>query len=362
MVLGVIAFFPDNPLLLKKFFGLSAIENFMRVKDEYVSTPPFVLLAENDDVVNVLASRYSDKVAKCTRDKVTDTVAGSANYLAAMANEPLKRVAREAYATVPEIYVAFSDENEKITPDIYEQLQWFEDFNASLQDIPALRHSIRLCVNYALEDNGVEFLDVNNTYIDHGVKVGKGTVIYPNVIIEGDTEIGENCVIGTGCNIRSSKIGSGCSLQYVFATEAQVDDNVSIGPFVNLRPKTHIYSDCKIGDFVEVKNSNVHKGSKLPHLSYIGDADVGERVNVGCGSIFVNYDGKNKMRTTVGDDVFIGCNSNLVAPITVGNDVYIAAGSTLTDDVADGEMAIARARQVNKAGWVPPYKRKKSEE
>lgn len=361
MILGVIAFFPDNELLTKKFFGLSAIENFMRIKDEYVSTPPFVLLAENDDVVNTLAKQYSDRVAKCSREKLTETVAGSANYLAAMANEPLKRVARESYSTVPEIYVAFSDENEKITQDIFEQLQWFEDFNASLQDIPALRHSIRLCVNYALEDKGVEFLDVNNTYIDYGVNIDKGTVIYPNVVIEGDTEIGENCIIGAGCNIRSSKIGSGCSLQYVFATEAQVDDNVSIGPFVNLRPKTHIYPNCKIGDFVEVKNSNVGTGTKLPHLSYIGDADIGERVNVGCGSIFVNYDGKNKMRTTVGSDVFIGCNSNLVAPITIGNNVYIAAGSTLTDDVDDGDMAIARARQVNKKGWKPPYMRNTEE-
>lgn len=362
MVLGVVAFFPKNALLTKKFFGLSAIENFIRVKDEYITTPPIVLLAEDEDVVNILSKAYPDKVAKCTREKVTETVAGSANFLAAQAGEPLARVAKESYSTCPEIYVAFSDEKDKITQDNFEQLQWFEDFNASLQDIPALRHSIRLCVNYALEEGGVEFLDINNTYIDYGVRVGKGTLIYPNVIIEGDTEIGENCIIGAGCNIRSSKIGAGCSLQYVYSTEAQVDDNVSIGPFVNLRPKTHIYSGCKIGDFVEVKNSNVHAGSKLPHLSYIGDADVGERVNVGCGSIFVNYDGKNKMRTVVGNDVFIGCNSNLVAPITIGSDVYIAAGSTLTHDVEDGEMAIARARQVNKKGWVPPYLRKKTEE
>lgn len=358
MIVGVVAFFPTNPLLMKKFSGLRTIENFIRIKDEYTSTPPFVLLAEDDEVADILGREYSDVVAKCTRAKLTDTVAGSANFLAAKYGTQVKRVAREAYSKNPELYVVFSDENDKLTQEYFEQLQWFEDFSASLDNIPALRHSIRLCINSRLEDEGAEFLDINSTYVDHGVKIGKGTVVYPNVIIEGESEIGENCVIGAGCNIRNSKIGNDCTLQYVFATEAVVDNNVSIGPFVNLRPKTHIRDNCKIGDFVEVKNSEIGCGTKLPHLSYIGDADVGERVNVGCGSIFVNYDGKNKMRTSVGDDVFIGCNTNLVAPISVGNNVYIAAGSTLTDDVPDSALAIARARQVNKQGWVPPYMKK----
>lgn len=361
MILGVVAYFPENTVLTKKFSGMTAIENFIRVKDEYVTTPPFVLLAENDEVADMLSAKFNDVVAKCPRDKLKDTVAGSANFLASRAGEQVKRIARESYSTVPEIYVIFSDENEKITQDNFEQLQWFEDFNASLQDIPALQHSIRLCINYKLEESGVEFIDVNSSYVDYNARIGAGTVIYPNVIIEGACEIGENCVIGMGCNLRDTHIGSGCTLQYVFATNARVDNNVSIGPFVNLRPNTHIHDNCKIGDFVEVKNSDVGCASKLPHLSYIGDADVGERVNVGCGSIFVNYDGKNKMRSSVGNDVFIGCNSNLVAPITVGDNAYIAAGSTLTDDVPCGDMAIARARQVNKKGWIPPYLRDKKD-
>lgn len=359
MLIGVVAFFPDNPLLMKKFSGISAIENFIRIKEEYITTPPFVLLAESEDVADMLNKAFSDRVAKCTRDKLTDTVAGSANFLAATHELEVKRVTREAYSQIPEIYVVFSDESDKLTQDYFEQLQWFEDFNAALQNLPALRHSIRLCINSALEDGGVEFLDINSTYIDYNVKIGAGTVIYPNVIIEGESEIGANCVIGAGCNLRNTKIGDACVLQSVFATDAVVDRNVSIGPFVNLRPNTHVHENCKIGDFVEIKNSNIGAGTKLPHLSYIGDADVGERVNVGCGSIFVNYDGKNKMRTIVGNDVFIGCNSNLVAPISVGNGVYIAAGSTITDNVPDGTMAIARAKQVNKVGWIPPYLRKK---
>lgn len=359
MILGVVAFFPENELLTKKFSGLTAIQNFIRVKDEYTTTPPFVLIAENEAVSKTLYNAYSDRVVQSSREKLKDTVAGCASYLASVAGYEVKRVARESYSRFPEIYVVFSEDSDKITQEYFDQLQWFLDFNASLSNLAALRHSIRLCINSKLEDEGVEFIDINSAYIDYGVKIGKGTVIYPNVVIEGDSVIGENCTIGMGCNIRDTKIGSGCAFQYVFATEATVDNNVSIGPFVNLRPKTHILDNCKIGDFVEVKNSNIGVGTKLPHLSYIGDADVGERVNVGCGSIFVNYDGKNKMRTSVGDDVFIGCNSNLVAPISIGSNVYIAAGSTLTDNVNDGEMAIARAKQVNKQGWIPPYMREK---
>lgn len=359
MIIGVVAYFPENNLLTKKMSGLSPIENFIRVKEEYKTTPPFVILAQQEEVADTLSQAFPDVVAKCSRENLSSTVAGCANFLASETEFAVKRVARESYSTVPEIYVVFSSEDDKITQEYYEQLQWFEDFNASLQSLPALRHSIRLCINSALEDDGVEFIDINSVYIDYGVKIGKGTVIYPNVVIEGQSTIGENCVIGLGCNLRNTKVGNNCSLEYVFATEAQLDDNISVGPFVNLRPNTHIHSNCKIGDFVEVKNSEIGNGTKLPHLSYIGDANVGERVNVGCGSIFVNYDGKNKMRTSVGNDVFVGCNSNLVAPISIGNDVYIAAGSTLTDDVKDGEMAIARARQVNKQGWIPPYMREK---
>ncbi len=361
MILGVVAFFPQNDMLKKRYSGLSAIENFIRIKDEYTTTPPFVLLAEDEEIADTLNHAYKDIVAKCSRDKLSDTVAGCAGFLAAKAESEVKRVAKESYSQNPELYVVFSDENDKITQEYFEQLQWFEDFNASLQNAAALRHSIRLCINSALEDSGVEFIDRNSAYIDYGVRIGAGTVIYPNVIIEGNSEIGENCLIGMGCNIRDTKVGNNCSLQYVFATEATVDNNISIGPFVNLRPKTHIHDNCKIGDFVEVKNSEIGAGTKLPHLSYIGDADVGERVNVGCGSIFVNYDGKNKMRTQVGSDVFIGCNSNLVAPISIGDNTYIAAGSTLTDDVPSGAMAIARARQVIKTGWIPPYLRNKDD-
>ena len=145
-------------------------------------------------------------------------------------------------------------------------------------------------------------------------------------------------------------------LNYVFANAARVGDRVTIGPYVNLRPKTDIADGCKIGDFVEVKNSNIGEGTKLPHLSYIGDADVGARVYVGCGCVFANYDCVHKHRTTVGNDVFLGCQTNLVAPVSVGDGAYTAAGSTINKDVPADAMAFARARQENKEGYASRYK------
>lgn len=210
-------------------------------------------------------------------------------------------------------------------------------------------------------ENGVRIICPETVYIDEQVQIGSGSVIWQGVVLAGSTVIGERCEIKTGCNITDSVIGNDCALIYVVANKANVGNNVTVGPFVNLRPNTVLCDRCKVGDFIEVKNSTVGEGTKLPHLSYIGDADVGERVNVGCGCVFVNYDGVNKHRTTVGDDVFLGCQTNLVAPVTVGDRAYTAAGSTITKDVPQDAMAFARARQENKAGFAAKYKALKKE-
>lgn len=208
-----------------------------------------------------------------------------------------------------------------------------------------------------LEEHGVIMIDSSNVYADMTVDIAPGVVIHPNVYIYGNTTIGEGSVIHPGCRLTDTKVGKNCTLEFVTARETRILDNVTAGPYVNLRPGTLIESDCRIGDFVEIKNSTIGSGTKVPHLTYVGDADVGERVNIGCGTVFVNYDGKNKHRTHVGNDVFLGCNTNLIAPVNVGNAVYTAAGSTITHDVPDGNLAIARGRQVNKEGWIPPKKR-----
>jgi bifunctional UDP-N-acetylglucosamine pyrophosphorylase/glucosamine-1-phosphate N-acetyltransferase len=207
-------------------------------------------------------------------------------------------------------------------------------------------------------DAGVTMLDPTKILVGSEVKIGRDTIIYPNVTLSGKTQIGENCVLYDGCRLKDTAVGNNCTLQSVVANETEIGNAVTAGPFVHLRPNTKIMDGCKVGDFVEVKNSTVGVGTKMPHLSYIGDADVGARVNVGCGCVFVNYDGYKKHRTVVGDDVFLGCQTNLVAPVTVGDGAYTAAGSTVIEDVPAGALAVARAYQVNKPGWVAKNREK----
>lgn len=195
--------------------------------------------------------------------------------------------------------------------------------------------------------SGVTFIDPETAYIDSQVKISPDVIIYPNVIIEGETEIGEDNVIGPDTRIIDSKIGANNTIERTKIIESNVGSNCSIGPYAFLRPGANIGNGVKIGDFVEIKNSVVGKGSKIPHLTYVGDAEVGENVNIGCGTITCNYDGKNKYKTTIKDRSFIGSNTNLVAPVTIGEDAYVGAGSTITMDVPAKNLAIARSRQKN---------------
>ena len=199
-------------------------------------------------------------------------------------------------------------------------------------------------------ENGVLFLGVDGVVIDEEVLIGKGTQIYPNVILRGKTVIGENCVITSGSLLENCKVGDRSTVNASQCYDSVIHDDVKVGPFSHLRPHTELADHVKIGDFVELKNSFLDVGASVAHLSYIGDTDIGRNVNVGGGVITVNYDGVNKFRCKVGDGAFIGCNTNLIAPVTVGDNVFIAAGSTITDDLSDGDFAIARARQVVKPG------------
>lgn len=200
--------------------------------------------------------------------------------------------------------------------------------------------------------NGVTIIDPDRTYIEEGVEIGRDTVVYPGTILQGRTVIGADCQLLGSSRIRDSKIGSCVDIDSSLIEESIVGDGTHIGPYAHLRPKSVLGEHVKIGNFVEVKNANISDGSKASHLSYVGDADVGKDVNIGCGVVFVNYNGVSKSRSVVGDHAFIGSNSNLVAPVEVKEWGYIAAGSTITDDVGEGELSIARARQVNKEGWV----------
>lgn len=203
-----------------------------------------------------------------------------------------------------------------------------------------------------LMDAGVTIMDPASTFIEGSVKIGSDTIIYPYTWLEGSTEIGEDCQIGPNVRLTNVTVGNKSQLQFVYGHDCQVCDEVVAGPYVHLRPDTVIGNKVKIGNFVEVKNSNVGTGSKLPHLTYIGDSDIGSGVNMGCGCITVNYDGKKKYRTVVEDNAFVGCNTNLVAPVTVKAGSYVAAGSTITKEVPENCLAVARAKQKNIEGWV----------
>ena len=200
-------------------------------------------------------------------------------------------------------------------------------------------------------ENGVEFNCIDGVVIGRGVVIGEGTEIMEGTHLRGNTVIGKNCLIGPNCIISDCEIRDNVSLNYVQAFKSTIDAGVKIGPWVHIRPGSHIKSGVKIGDFVEIKNSTVGEGTAVAHLTYVGDSDVGKNVNFGCGTVTVNYDGIIKSRCEIGDNCFIGCNTNLIAPVKLGKAVYTAAGTTITKDVPDYALAIDRGTMQIKEGY-----------
>ena len=231
-----------------------------------------------------------------------------------------------------------------------------DDFNevGGINDRVALAEAtqtLRDRVNKEHLLNGVTLIDPKNTYIGRDVVIGEDTIIEPGCIIKGKTVIGSNCHIGPYCEFDNVTIKDYVEIKFSVISDSVIENGVDIGPYARLRTNCHILENVHMGNFVEMKKTVFGKGSKAAHLSYIGDAEVGSDVNIGCGTITSNYDGKNKSKTVIKDKAFIGCNSNLVAPVTIEENAYVAAGSTITKDVEEDAMAIARARQVNKEGY-----------
>lgn len=226
----------------------------------------------------------------------------------------------------------------------FSQEIWFREYQAQTE--------ARLARNLAHMQRGVRFIDLQSAYIDEQVEIGEGTVIGPCVILEGNTVIGRDCVIRQNTRIKDARVADRVEIESSVILESSIGSGTTVGPFAYLRPHTKVGAGCKVGDFVEMKNSSFGDGSKAAHLTYVGDADVGSGVNLGCGVVFVNYDGTHKYRAQVGDDVFVGCNSNLVSPVQIGDGAYIAAGSTVTEDVEADALYIARSRGTQKRGWV----------
>ncbi|MBB1062657.1 bifunctional UDP-N-acetylglucosamine diphosphorylase/glucosamine-1-phosphate N-acetyltransferase GlmU [Limosilactobacillus fastidiosus] len=211
---------------------------------------------------------------------------------------------------------------------------------------------MRKRINTKLMESGVTMVNPETTYIDDGVKIGQDTVIEGGVVIKGNTTIGSDCYISAHSRIEDSTIHDGVTITSSTLQEAEMHDGSDIGPNSHLRPDAEVGKNVHIGNFCEVKKAFIGEGTKVGHLTYIGNATLGKNINVGCGVVFVNYDGKNKHHTNVGDHAFIGSNSNLVAPVNLAANAFVAAGSTITDNVEEYDMAIARARQVNKEAYA----------
>ncbi|MCD6322878.1 MAG: hypothetical protein J7L77_07605 [Clostridiales bacterium] len=222
-------------------------------------------------------------------------------------------------------------------------------------------NAVRMEINTSLVNEGVHFVNIEGAYIDVNVRIGIGTIIYPNTYIKGNCRIGSDCVLGPDSIIENCSIGDRCNVVKSVVKGSEMGSDCKIGPFSHIRPDNVIGNRVKIGAYAEVKNSEIKDKTVIPHLAYIGDSDFGRNCNISCGVITANYDGKVKSRTVVGDNAFIGCNSTLISPIVIGKDTYIAEGSTITDDVEEGSLSIARSRQINKIGWVEKSGRKRIE-
>ncbi|MDD4066844.1 MAG: hypothetical protein PHH22_02590 [Clostridia bacterium] len=209
---------------------------------------------------------------------------------------------------------------------------------------------IDICQKYI--EQGVIIIDIDSTYIENTVSIGNGTVIYPNNYIEGETIIGKDCIIGPNNRIINTVIANGVNIQSSYITDSKIGDKCEIGPFAHIRPNNVLNNSVKVGAFVELKNSNIDDETHVAHLTYIGDSDVGKKVNFGCGTTIANYNGVEKNRCIIEDKCFIGCNTNLVSPVTLKEATYTAAGTTVTKDTKEYSLIIGRPEEIMIEGWA----------
>ncbi len=226
----------------------------------------------------------------------------------------------------------------------------------SPRSFAAAHAALRQDILDKLLDAGVIILDPERTIIEADVQIGAGTIVYPGNLLMGKTVIGAGCTLWQNNRLQNATVGDGTTVESSVLLNCAVGAKTTVGPYAYVRPDSNVGDGCRIGDFVEIKNSKIGNGTKVSHLTYVGDSDLGEHINLGCGVVFVNYDGKTKSRSTVADHAFIGCNCNLVAPVHVGENAYIAAGSTITEDVPADALYVARSRGTTKENWVSKRK------
>jgi len=257
---------------------------------------------------------------------------------------------------LPDVIEILKSQDEKVTAFITED----EDETIGINDRVALANAEQIMkarINESHLENGVTIIDPNNTYIGPDVTIDQDVIVYPGSIIMGKSHIETESIIGPHAEIENCTVGKGTVIRQSVVKDSKIGNKVNIGPYAHIRPETSVGDEVRVGNFVELKKSDIGDRTKMPHLSYIGDANLGNGINIGCGSITVNYDGKDKHVTTIEDNAFIGCNSNLVAPVTIKEGSYVAAGSTITEDIPKESLAIARSRQTNKEGYAAKMKK-----
>src|SRR5690625_1065034 len=257
---------------------------------------------------------------------------------------------------LPDVIEILRSKSEKVSAFLTDE---FEE-TLGINDRVALSQAEEIMkkrINLEHMKNGVTIIDPDNTYIGPDVQIGQDVIIYPGSMINGETTIDENAEIGPHTEMTDCVIGKSAVIKQSVVMGSQIGDDTVVGPYAYIRPESKIGNQVKVGHFVELKKSIIGENSKIPHLSYIGDAEIGRNVNVGCGTITVNYDGKDKHITKIEDDAFIGSNANLVAPVSIGKNAFVAAGSTITKDVPSDALSIARARQTNKEGFASRLKK-----
>ena len=354
---GVVAIFTgDAPLIkastVKKLIDIHiANNNCATLLTSIVENPTgYGRIVRNDNAVEKIVEHKD-----CSEDElnITEINAGMycfdiKNLLDALGKLSNNNAQGEYYLT--DVIEIFKSNGEKIGAMVTN----FEETLGvnSRSELAVVENILRKRINKMHLDNGVTIIDPNNTYIGVDVKIGQDTIIYPGNVIEGDTVIGESCVIYPNSRVNNSIIEEGVEIQSSVILDSKIGKNTTVGPFAYIRPESNIGNSVRIGDFVEIKKSTIGDNTKVSHLTYIGDAEVGTSCNFGCGTVVVNYDGKKKHKTKIGNNVFIGCNTNLVAPAEVKDNSYTAAGSTITKEVPEGSLAVARARQKNIDGWV----------
>lgn len=308
----------------------------------------------NNQVSKIVEQKDATEEEKAIQEINTGTYCFDNKWLF----EALKKVSNDnaqGEYYLPDVIEIAQEEGKKVTAyqtDSFEETIGVND-RVALSQAEAL---MKKRINEQHMRNGVTIIDPTNTYIGVDVQIGTDVVIEPGCVLKGNTTIEDEAIIGPNSEVTDCHIGANTVFRHSVATSSYIGSRVQIGPFAHIRPDASIGDEVKVGNFVEIKKSKIDNKSKVPHLSYIGDAEIGSNVNIGCGAITVNYDGKNKFKTMIEDDAFIGCNANLIAPVTIGKGALVAAGSTIHQDVPGDALSIGRAKQVNKEEYAKKYK------